>query len=83
MKQLKKLCHQVKRLLTKNPLKKEYWLRGLVKIALLLTISLTLLLSNIGYTMPSYTVKKGDTLSKIAREQGYSLSDFKLANQGI
>lgn len=33
--------------------------------------------------MPSYTVKKGDTLSKIAREQGYSLSDFKLANQGI
>lgn len=33
--------------------------------------------------MPSYTVKKGDTLSKIAREGGYSLAELKAINQSI
>tara|TARA_R110002126_G_scaffold199714_1_gene347408 strand:+ start:4752 stop:5573 length:822 start_codon:yes stop_codon:yes gene_type:complete len=33
--------------------------------------------------MPNYTVKKGDTLSQIARANGYSLSDVMAANKGI
>ena len=33
--------------------------------------------------MPSYTVKKGDTLSKISKDQGLNLNDLKIANQGI